>query len=64
MKPVNFEVVKRDNESEDRLIKRFLKKSAKNELLDKHLESMSFVSKSEKNRKKRRKKAYLSRKEK
>jgi len=64
MKPVNFEVTKRDNESEDRLIKRFLKKSSKNELLDKHLENMSFVSKSEKNRKKRRKKAYLSRKEK
>lgn len=64
MKPVNFEVVKKENETEDRLIKRFLKKSSKNELLDKHLEKMNFISKSEKNRKKRRRKAFLSRKEK
>lgn len=64
MKPVNFEVVKKENESEDRLIKRFLKKSSKNEFLDKHLEKMSFISNSEKNRKKRRRKAFLSRKEK
>lgn len=61
-KPVNFEVVKKENESEDRLIKRFLKKSNKNPLLEVHLEKMAFVSKSEKSRKKRRRKAYLSKK--
>lgn len=61
-KPVNFEVIKKENESEDRLIKRFLKKSNKNPLLEVHLEKMAFVSKSEKNRKKRRRKAFLSKK--
>ena len=61
-KPVNFEVVKKENESEDRLIKRFLKKSNKNPLLEVHLEKMAFVSKSEKSRKKRRRKAFLSKK--
>lgn len=63
-KSVNFEVIKRDNESEERLIKRFIKKSSKNEILQEFLEKRFFVSESEKNRTKRRKKAYLSRKNK
>lgn len=59
-KPVNFEVTKKENETEDRLIKRFLKKSSKNKLLEIYLEKRYFESDSVKNRKKKRRKQFLS----
>ncbi len=58
--PVNFEVIKKEYESEDKLIKRFLKKTSKNQILKQFLEKQYFVSKSEKNRRKRRRKQFLS----
>jgi hypothetical protein len=62
MKPFNFEVKEKPGEPTDRLIKRFLKKTSKSNLVQFCLEQMSFVSKSTARRKKKSRKAFVKRK--
>lgn len=58
--PVLLEVVLRDGETTDRLIKRFLKKYKNSDLLDLFRWNQTFHSDSEIEREKKRKKKYLS----
>lgn len=62
MKPFNFEVKEKPGESTDKLIKRFLKKTSKSNIVQFCLERMSFVSKSLSKRKKKNRKTFIKRK--
>jgi ribosomal protein S21 len=58
----NFEVYSKDNEPQEKIIRRFMKKSSKTSFLKDYIENMRFISNSEKKRKKRSRKLSLSRK--
>lgn len=62
MKPYNFEVNEKPGESGDRLIKRFLNKTSRADLIKFCLEKMKFESFSQKRRKKKTRKLYIKRK--
>jgi ribosomal protein S21 len=59
----NFEVFSKDNEPDEKIIRRFLKKSSKTTFLREYVERMRFISHSEKRRKKKSRKLRLARKE-
>jgi ribosomal protein S21 len=62
--PVNVEVALKPGESSDRLIKRFIKKCKKSEIIKEHLEKVSFFrTPSQKRRYKRAKNKHLREKE-
>lgn len=62
--PVNVEVIAKQGESADKLIKRFLKKCKKSEIIKEHLEKVSFFrSPSQKRRYKEGKNRHLREKE-
>ena len=62
MKPLNFEVVEKQGEPTDRLIKKFMKKTSRNKIVQNYLEKMHFVSKSSKQRNKKARKKYIKQK--
>ena len=59
-KPVNFDVKPRHNEDQMRMIRRFVKKTKKEGLIDKIRKRSRFVSKSEIRKLKRERKKRLS----
>lgn len=62
--PVNVEVILKPGESSDKLIKRFIKKCKKSEIIKEHLEKVSFfLTPSQKRRAKRAKNRHLREKE-
>jgi ribosomal protein S21 len=61
--PVNVEVVLKPNESTDRLIKRFLKKVKKSDIIKEYLEKTVFRTPSQKRRWKKAKSRHLRQKE-
>lgn len=62
MKPINFEVVEKNGESQERLIKRFIKKTSRNRVVQNYIDKMYFESKSQKQRTKKAKKKYIKKK--
>lgn len=62
MKPVNFEVFERPGDTNEKMIKRFLKKTTKTKIVQTYLEKMYFKSKSSQARKKKIKKNFIKRK--
>lgn len=62
MKPLNFEVVEKPGESQEKMIKKFMKKTSKNRIVQDYLERMYFVSQSTKNRNKKTRKKYIKQK--
>lgn len=62
MKPLNFEVVEKPGESTDKMIRKFLKKTSRNKLVQNFLERMYFQSDSSKGRNKKSKKKYIKQK--
>lgn len=61
--PVNVEVILKPGESTDRLIKRFLKKVKKSDIIKEHLEKTVFRTKSQKIRWKRAKNKHFREKQ-
>lgn len=59
-KPVNFEVKPRNNEDQMRMIRRFVKKTKKEGLIDKVRKRMQFTPKSETRKLKKERKKKLS----
>ena len=59
MKPLNFEVVEKAGESQDKMIRKFLKKTSRNKLVQDYIERMYFQSKSSKGRDKKSRKKYI-----
>ena len=62
MKPLNFEVVEKPGESTDKLIRKFIKKTSRNRIVQMHLDRMYFQSDSAKGRNKRSRKKYIKQK--
>lgn len=62
MKPYNFEVREKPGESGDRLIKRFLNKTSRSNVVQFCLDRMKFESNSSKRRKKKTRKTFIKRK--
>lgn len=62
MKPYNFQVIEKPGESQERLIKRFLNKTSRSNIVQMCIDGMSYTSKSQKNRKKKAKKTFIKRK--
>jgi ribosomal protein S21 len=62
MKPFNFQVIEKPGESQERLIKRFLNKTSRSNIVQACLDKMCYVSNSQKNRKKKNNKTYVKRK--
>lgn len=63
MKPFNFEVKERfDNDTTDKLIKKFLKKTSKSKIVQFCVDKIAFKSKSQKNRQKKTRKRYIKQK--
>jgi ribosomal protein S21 len=61
-KPYNFEIKEKNGESQDKIIKRFLKKTSKSKIVQECVDRMYFKSNSEKNRNKRSRKTFIKRK--
>jgi len=59
-KPINFEVTRKHNEDQMRMIKRFIKKTKKEGIVDLVRKRSRFVSKSTKRKLKRERKKRLS----
>lgn len=62
MKPLNFEVVEKQGETTEKMIRKFLKKTSRNRLVQDYIERMYFQSDSSKERNKRSRKKYIKQK--
>lgn len=62
MKPLNFEVVEKPGESTDKMIRKFLKKTSRNRLVQEYIDRMYFQSDSSKGRNKKSRKKYIKQK--
>lgn len=62
MRPINFEVKEKQGETVDKLIKKFLKKVSKSKVIQIHLDSLSYKTRSQKKREKKAKSRYIKQK--
>lgn len=62
MKPLNFEVVEKQGESAEKMIRKFLKKTSRSRLVQDYIDRMYFQSDSSKGRNKRSRKKYIKQK--
>jgi ribosomal protein S21 len=62
MKPQNFEIKLREGDSQDKIIKKFLKKTSKMKIVQQCVDKMFFKSESQKSRNKKARKKFIKRK--
>lgn len=62
MRPLNFEVVEKNGESVDKLIKKFIKKTSRTRIVKECIDRMHFTSDSSIRRSKKTRKKYIKQK--